>query len=107
VAYAVTWVASGQSLQVRPQWAGGGSPVTLDLQFSSTKLQPPPGSTPGVVLPATRTVQAGSTLQVPLGVWTAFAATGTTQQPAEAGQLSTLTLAERGRQLLQVRVTLP
>jgi hypothetical protein len=103
VAYAVTWVPSGQSLSVRPQWAGGDSPVTLELNFSSTTLQPAPG-TP---LPATRTRQAGSTLSVPLGVWTAFAATGVAQEEAEPGRVSTLTLAERGRQLMQVRVSLP
>ncbi len=103
VAQAVTWVPSGQSLTVRPQWAGGDSPVSLELQFSSTTLQPAPG-TP---LPATRTQQAGSTLRLPLGVWMAFAATGTPQQASEPGTVSTLTLAEHGRQLMQVRVTLP
>lgn len=109
VAYGLTWVASGQSLQVRPQWAGGSSPVTLDLQFSSTALQASPGSSgpAGTALPALRTQQATTTLQVPLGVWTAFAATGTVQEPAEPGHLSTVSLAEQGRQLMQVRVTLP
>ncbi len=103
VAYAVTWVPSGQSLSVRPQWAGGDSPVTLELNFSSSTLQ----AAPGTLLPATRTQQAGSTLRVPLGVWTAFAATGVAQEEAEPGRVSTLTLAERGRQLMQVRVSLP
>jgi hypothetical protein len=109
LAYAVTWVASGQSLTVRPQWPGGASPVTLDLQFSSITLRPMPGST-GTALPATRTQEAGTTLQLPLGVWTSFAATGAVQDAAEPGSgssLSTLTLAERGQQRMQVRVTLP
>ena len=103
VAYAVTWVPSGQSLTVRPRWAGGDQPVSLELHFSSTTLQPAPGT----ALPATRTQQAGSTLRLPLGVWTAFAATGTPQQADEPGTVSTLSLAEHGRQLMQVRVTLP
>jgi hypothetical protein len=103
VSQAVTWVPSGLSLSVRPQWAGSDAPVMLSLDFSSTRLQPAPG-TP---LPATQTRQAGSTLRVPLGVWTAFAATGAVQEEAEPGRVSTLSLAERGRQLMQVRVTLP
>jgi hypothetical protein len=103
VAYAVTWVPSGQSLSVRPQWPGGDSPVTLELNFSSTMLQ----TAPGTPLPATRTQQAGSTLRLALGVWTAFAATGVPQEEGEPGRVSTLTLAARGRQLMQVRVSLP
>ena len=108
-AYTVTWVPSGQSLSVRPQWAGGDSPVILELQFSSTTLQTTPGTSraSATALPASRTQQAGSTLRLPLGVWTAFAATGTPQQASEPGSVSTLTLAEGGRQLMQVRVTLP
>jgi hypothetical protein len=109
VAYAVTWVPSGQSLTVRPQWPGGASPVTLDLQFTLTTLQPTPGAAGGA-LPATRTRQAGTTLQLPLGVWTAFAATGAVQaadEPGSGSSVSTLALAERGRQWMQVRVTLP
>lgn len=103
VTYAVTWVPSGQSLTVRPQWVGGSSPVNLTLQFSSSTLR----AAPGTALPATRTRLAGTTLHVPLGVWTAFAATGTPLEAADPGSLSTLALAERGRQLMQVRVTLP
>ncbi len=103
VAYAVTWVPAGQSLSVRPQWADADSPVTLELQFIRTTLQPARGTS----LPATRTQQVGSTLRLPLGVWTAFAATGVAQQASEPGTVSTLSLAGRGRQLMQVRVTLP
>jgi hypothetical protein len=103
VAYAVTWVPSGRTLSVRPHWPGGDSPVTLELDFNSTALQ----AAPGTSLPATRTQQAGSTLRVPLGIWTAFAATGVAREAAGTGRVSTLTLAERGRQLMQVRVTLP
>jgi hypothetical protein len=103
VAYAVTWVPSGHSLTVRPQWAGGSSAVTLDLQFTSTTLQPKVGA----ALPATRTQQAGTTLRLPLNAWVSFAATGAPHEAAEPGAISTLSLAERGRQWLQVRVTLP
>ncbi len=103
VSYAVTWVQAGQSLSVRPNWAGGDSPVTLELQFTRSTLQ----ATAGTPLPTTRSQQVGSTLRVPLGVWTAFAATGVPQAAAEPGNWSTLALAERGRQLMQIRVSLP
>jgi hypothetical protein len=103
VGYAVTWVQAGQSLSVRPRWAGGDSPVTLELQFIRHTLQ----ATPGTPLPDTHSQQAGSTLRVPLGVWMSFAATGVTQQDAEPGRVSTLSLSEAGRQLMQVRVSLP
>ncbi len=103
VAHALTWVPAGQSLTVRPQWPGGDSPVTLELRFTSTTWQ----AAPDTALPATRTQQAASTLRVPLGVWTAFAATGVAQEAVEPGRVSTLSLTERGRQLMQVRVSLP
>jgi hypothetical protein len=103
VAYAVTWVSAGQSLSVRPQWAGGDSPVRVELQFTLSTLQPAPAAP----LPGTGTLQAASTLRVPLGVWTSFAATGSPQAEAQPGRASTLSLADSGRQLLQVRVTLP
>ena len=103
VDYAVTWVQAGQSLSVRPNWAGGDSPVTLELQFSRSTVQ----TAPAAVLPTTRSQQASSTLSLPLGVWTTFAATGVPQEAGEPGRVSTWSLAERGRQLMQVRVSLP
>ena len=40
-------------------------------------------------------------------MWTTFAATGVPQAAGEPGRVSTWSLAERGRQLMQVRVSLP
>ena len=103
VDYAVTWVQAGQSLTLRPNWPGGDSPVTLELQFSRSTVQ----TAPAAALPTTRSLQAGSTLRLPLGAWTTFAATGVPQAAGEPGRVSTWSLAERGRQLMQVRVSLP
>jgi hypothetical protein len=61
----------------------------------------------GPAMPAQISHRVSSRLAVPLGVWSTFAATGTPVPSSEGRTLSTLTLAERGRQLMQIRVSKP
>jgi hypothetical protein len=106
VVQALTWVPSGHGLWVLPRWPGGDQPVELDLRFDSLSNSPIP-STSGTPLPAQRAREVATRVSVPLGVWTTFAATGT---PASAGggyTVSTQALSDRGRQLMQVRVSAP
>jgi hypothetical protein len=110
VVQALTWVPSGHGLWVLPRWPGGDQPVELDLRFDSLTISPtlPAATSPsGTPLPTQRSREVGALLSVPLGVWTTFAATGT---PASAGggyTVSTQALSDRGRQLMQVRVSTP
>jgi hypothetical protein len=102
----VMWVDSGQALWVLPRWPGGEQPVQVELHFERVGLRPAAvQSGPG--LPAQHSHQVSSRLAIPLGVWTTFAATGTTPPSLEGRSLSTLTLSERGRQLIQMRVSAP
>jgi hypothetical protein len=106
VVQAVTWVNAGQGLWVQPQWPGGEQPVHLALRVDSSTTGPPPaGST--TALPVERSGQVGTRLDVKLGAWTTFAATGPVAAAGPAYTVSTLALSDRGRQLMQVRVSLP
>jgi hypothetical protein len=106
VVQAVTWVKAGQGLWVQPQWPGGEQPVHLSLRVDSSTTGPPPGGS-NTVLPVERSGQVGTRLDVPLGAWTTFAATGPAAAEGPGYTVSTLALSDRGRQLMQVRVSLP
>jgi hypothetical protein len=106
VVQAVTWVDSGQGLWVQPQWPGGEQPVDVALHVDVTQLSPAPPSS-NTPLPVQHARQVGTRLDVPLDVWTTFAATGTPTNAGSGFTASTVSLSERGRQLMQVRVSRP
>jgi hypothetical protein len=112
---------SGQSLAVRASWPGGVRPARVELRLGDAALEPETQAalespTP---LPSQRRLQASTTLLVPLARWVTFAAVG--GQAGEAGSGSsggsdgapgsvrTLSTqpADGGRQLMQLRVSLP
>jgi hypothetical protein len=103
VVNALQWMPAGQALAVQPSWPGGSQPVVLVVRATEATLH----SAPDAALPATQRRDAGTTFSLPLGAWATFAATGTPTQQGQPGELSTLSLAVRGRQLMQVRVSLP
>ena len=106
VVQAVTWVPSGHGLWVLPRWPGGDQPVQLDLRFDSLTNTPMPGPS-GAPLPTQRSREVGSRLSVPLGIWTTFAATGTPTSAGGGYTVSTQALSDSGRQLMQLRVSVP
>jgi hypothetical protein len=102
----LTWVDSGEALWVLPHWPGGLQPVQLELHFERTSLRPE-AMPSGTAMPAQISRRFRSHLAVPLGVWRTFAATGTPAPSSDGRTLSTMTLAERGRQIMQIRVSKP
>ena len=106
------WIDIGQGLTVRPRWPGGRAPVTVELEAQSR--QPASsggmgGSYGGQIEPdgQTRHIEAGSTLSVPMGVWTVVARSGAQPQRHQPGSLSTRDLDEGPSEQLEIRVTLP
>jgi hypothetical protein len=102
----LTWVDSGEALWVLPHWPGGVQPVQLELHVERTSLRPE-AMPSGPAMPAQVSHRVSSRLAVPLGVWSTFAATGTPVPSSDVRTLSTMALAERGRQLMQIRVSKP
>jgi hypothetical protein len=96
----LVWLRAGQSLSVQPRWPGGRQPVRLNLRLEIERI----GDRRGQEVPSSSLQTSASTLSLPLGQWTTFAATGTAQPPLDPAVWSTQALRTRGRQLMQVRV---
>ena len=94
------WLRAGQSLSVQPRWTGGRERVRLDLRLETERV----GDRQGQDVPPSSLQTSASTLSLPLGQWTTFAATGTAPPPLDPTTWSTQALRSGGRQLMQVRV---
>jgi hypothetical protein len=102
----LVWIEAGQGLAVRPRWPGGDQPVTLELRYDAAAVEPGAGA----AVPATRHLQAGTTLRLPLGRWTTVArvaAAAPAAQPRGSVTWSTQPADATVPQALQVRVTVP
>ncbi len=107
------WVDSGQGLAVKPRWAGGRSPVVVDLEAQA----PVPSASAGwgrdragvrdgaEAEPAQLTVQ--TTVTVPLGEWVAVASTRQQQARQQSGTWRTADIEQDERAVLEIRVSLP
>ena len=97
---ALIWLHAGQSVSVQPRWPGGRHAVRVDLRIETEAV----GDRQGQDVPSSRLQTSATTLSVPLGRWTTFAATGAAQPPLEPSTWSTQALHARDRQLMQLRV---
>lgn len=99
VTQALVWMDAGQSLVVKPRWAGGKQPVTVEVEMQSAHLD----SRPGVELPAQGRSQLATTVGAPLGQWVTIATSGSSQvKDAYSSER-----VSEARRLLQLRVSLP
>lgn len=96
---ALVWLQAGQSLSVQPRWPGGQHPVRVELRLEVDSL----GEPQSTHVPSTQHQASSSTLSVPLGQWTTFAATGT--ESPSSSPYTWSTQSQRGRRLMQLRVT--
>lgn len=99
VSQALVWMDAGQSLAVKPRWAGGKQPVTVEVEMQSAHLEPRSGAE----LPAQGRSQLVTTVGAPLGQWVTIATTGSSQTKDSYSSES----ATEARRLLQLRVSLP
>lgn len=99
VSQALVWMDAGQSLAVKPRWAGGKQPVTVEVEMQSAHLEPRSGAE----LPAQGRSQLVTTVGAPLGQWVTIATTGGSQTKDSYSSES----ATEARRLLQLRVSLP
>jgi hypothetical protein len=97
VTQAVTWMESGQSLVVRPNWAGGKQAVKLDIEVQSSAVDERTSSD----LPATAHQRYSTTVSAPLRQWVTIATSGSAAKPGSYSSAG----GSDGRRLTQVRVT--
>lgn len=90
-----TWVESGQGLRVRPSWPGGQALVTLTFETHSDTAMDD------------QRVDAETTVMAPLGQWVAVARTAVDQTRHQRGVWSTTEVAQSGKTVLEVQVSLP
>lgn len=95
-----TWVDTGQGITVRPRW-GGGQTVTVELEARVAQQTP---YAPDGQINATEVM---TTVQVPLGSWTAVAQRGGQVQQSRRGVLSTEDASFDDREVLEMRVSAP
>jgi len=100
---ALTWLRAGQSLSVQPRWPGGRDPVRVDLRLETQDV----GDRRDAAVPTSGEQAWASTLSVPLGEWTTFAATGTTRSPRNPSTWSTQSADAQAQQWMQLRVRRP
>jgi hypothetical protein len=95
-----TWVDTGRGITVQPRW-GGGRTVTVELQARVAQQSPygPDGQT--------ESTEVMTTVQVPLGVWTAVAQRGGQAQQSRRGVLSTEDASFDDHEVLEMRVSAP
>ncbi len=92
-------VESGQSLTVKPTWAGGNAPVVVEIELQTTQVQPDAVSP----IPNQMRQTLGTVVEAPLGYWVVIATEGQTQASgvySTAGESST-------RKTWQIRVQAP
>ena len=97
VTQAVTWMESGQSLNVTPHWGGGKKPVKLEIEMLVSVVDDRTGSD----LPATNRQRLSTTVTVPLQQWVTLASSGKASKPGSYSSAG----SSDGRTLLQIRVS--
>jgi hypothetical protein len=95
-----TMVDTGRGLTVRPRWSGGGQ-VTVELEARVAQQSPygPDGQT--------ESSEVMTTVQLPLGVWTAVAQRGGQTQQRQRGIVSTEDISRDDNEVLEMRVSAP
>lgn len=97
VTQAVTWLESGQSLIVTPNWPGGKQAVKLEVEVQSSAVDERTSSD----LPATARQRYSTTVSAPLRQWITIATSGSA---ATAGSYSSAGSGD-GLRLMQIRVS--
>lgn len=95
-----TLVDTGRGITVRPRWTGGQL-VTLELEARVAQQSPygPDGQT--------ESTEVMTTVQLPLGSWTAVAQRGGQVQQSRRGVLSTEDVSRDEQEVLEMRVSAP
>lgn len=95
-----TLVDTGRGITVRPRWTGGQL-VTVELEARVAQQSPygPDGQTDAT--------EVMTTVQLPLGSWTAVAQRGGQVQQSRRGVLSTEDMSRDEQEVLEMRVSAP
>jgi hypothetical protein len=99
VTSAMVMVESGQSLLVKPQWAGGNAPAVVEIELQTTQLQ----ADSLHPIPQQLRNTLGTVVEAPLGYWVVIATEGQTHTPGTYSSGG----GSGGRKSLQIRVQAP
>ena len=69
------WMHAGQRLSVRPRWAGGREPVSVELAARTSRFDPAVAPR-SAEAPSRVAGDVQTTLRLPLGAWVTIASTG-------------------------------
>jgi hypothetical protein len=98
VTQAVTWMESGQSLSVTPNWPGGKQAVKLEIEMQSSAVDERTSSD----LPTTSRQRYSTTVSALMHQWVTIAASG---NAAKAGSYSSRGTSD-DRRMTQIRVSI-
>lgn len=95
-----TMVDTGRGLTVRPRWQGGRQvTVELEARVAQQAAYAPDGQT--------ESSEVMTTVQIPLGEWTAVARRGGQVQQRQRGVLSTEDVSRDDSEVLEMRISAP
>ncbi|MFM8900610.1 MAG: hypothetical protein ACKOF9_11795 [Burkholderiales bacterium] len=112
VVQGLTWLEAGRQITLQPRWPGGEQAAAVEVQVDSAGLENdrstiaamnPGGST----LPVQTRSQTATTVLAPLGQWVTIARTGGEASAEQRGVVSTTSVTNQQRQLMQIRVLVP
>lgn len=110
VVQGLVWLEAGRQITLQPRWPGGQQPAVVDVQVDSASLEadrPWTAQNQGGGMPSQARSQTATTVLAPLGQWVTIARTGGEQAVEQRGVVSTTSLSQAQRQLMQIRVLVP
>lgn len=99
------WMQAGQRLTVRPRWAGGQAPVSVELATHASHFDPNVAAG-SAEAPSRIGAEVQTTLRVPLGKWVTIASAGAAADSAADGAGVISSNQARPGRVLQLRVEL-
>ncbi len=111
VVQGMVWLEAGRQITLQPRWPGGQQPAVVDVQVDSASLEADrpwaAQNQGGGGMPSQARSQTATTVLAPLGQWVTIARTGGEQAVEQRGVMSTTSLSQARRQLMQIRVLVP
>lgn len=111
VVQGMVWLEAGRQITLQPRWPGGQQPAVVDVQVDSASLEADrpwaAQNQGGGGMPSQARSQTATTVLAPLGQWVTIARTGGEQAVEQRGVVSTTSLSQAQRQLMQIRVLVP
>ncbi len=99
-----TWVDTGRGFTVRPRWTGDAHRVVVELEARVAQAASSSGYAPEGQVESSEVM---TTVQMPLGEWTAVAKRNRQSQQRQRGLVSTEALSQDEQEVLELRISVP